>query len=126
MDPTLQQQPNPQASMGQSGMDPAAQNSLMLQAIKAGAMGGANAPSAAPAVGQTPLPNATSMTPPMTPPTDPSSQAGGLGNQTVPQPATGMGSPMQAAAMQQMMGAPSGQGVNPVTQALFSPIPGGQ
>ena len=124
MDPTQQanmqqgmgmmpQPPMGQSLLGQSGMDPAAQNALMLQAIKAGAMGGANAPSAAPAVGQTPLPNATSMTPP----TDPGSQAGGLGNQTVPQPATGVVSPMQAAAMQNMMGAPS---------ALFSPIPGGQ
>lgn len=102
MDPTLQQQmPGQQAA---PGMDPRAM--MMLQAIKAGAMGGAHPP---PVTGM--------GTPPQMPmpgpgaPVDPASMAGGLGQSQM--------------AMPQQPGAGLMQQNNPIVNALMSPIPGG-
>lgn len=84
----------------------AAKNAMMLQAIKAGAMGGASAPPAAAMMGQAPMSQAA-------PPVNPSSLPGaGMPQQQM----AGLGQPALAAMQQQ----------NPIASALMSPIPGGQ
>lgn len=145
MDPTLAPQvPGQQAQQGMGmppggGLQQAAQNALLLQAIKAGGMNGAQPQqNMAQATGPTPLAGGPMggggmSPPPPTPPVDPGSMTGGMGSPTMaPQmPMQGMG---QMAGGQTgmppllngMAGAPTGQGTDPITAALFSQIPGGQ
>jgi hypothetical protein len=132
MDPTIPQQGAPAAAapggitvppgVTSAVPDPnaAAQNALILQAIKSGAMGGATPP-------------AQSMPP--SPLANPNDQSGGLGSAPMPNQMN-----MQMAAMQNAMApglasqnmapmgqnAPTGQGTDPVAAALFSQIPGSQ
>ena len=125
MDPTLQTA-GAMAQPAAAASGPSLQNALLLQAIKGGASGGA-----APPMAQTQA--ATGMAPQMggqmggmgqmapqmpTPPTNPSSMTGGVPMGGTPPMGTQM--PM----MQAMGGQPAMQGTDPVTSALFSPIPG--
>lgn len=137
MDPTLAPQAGAAAQPQMPGIQQAAQNALLLQAIKAGGMNGAQPQqNTAQATGPTPLSGGPmgggGMSPaPPTPPVDPGSMTGGMGS---PQMSGQQGMPglSQIAGGQTGMPpllngmAPTGQGTDPITAALFSQIPGGQ
>lgn len=97
-------------------MDPTltsgAQNALMLQALKQGQQNNMTQQA-----GQ----NMATGSPGLMNPTNPAMMSGGLGSSPPQQPAMGTNPQMsgQGAVMPGMTGA-----VNPVTQALFSPVPG--
>ena len=111
MDPTQPQMPGQQAA---PAMDPQMlQNLMMLQAIKSGAAGGAADPTASTQAMGPPGGMASPMPAPSpTAPVDPSTMAGGLGNQNQ------MAMPQQGMMQQQPQS-------NPVVNALMSQIPGG-
>lgn len=116
---------------GMAGQGDAAQNALLLQAIKAGALGGFGGAQGAPPPASAP-PNPILAAP------DPSSMTGGMGSQQMagqgnmqPQMQNmlsqmGGGAAGMPPLLNGMAGAPTGQGTDPVTAALFSQIPGGQ
>lgn len=138
MDPTLQMAGAMGAPAGAAppatAQGSALKNALLLQAIKGDASGGATPPmgQTQAATGMQQMPStAGGMQPPMPspmappqPPVNPAAMQGGMGTPPMAGATPPMG--MQTPMMQAMGGQPTMQGTDPVTSALFSPIPGAQ